>query len=70
MGSGILRSIGGSEMSNRVYIFDTTLRTASSLPDAGMTVPEKLRMHASWLELGVDILEAASLLPLTAITRL
>src|SRR5438445_2325664 len=45
-------------MSNRVYIFDTTLRDGEQSPGCSMTVPEKLRMARKRVELGVDILEA------------
>lgn len=45
-------------MANRVYIFDTTLRDGEQSPGCSMTVPEKLRMAAKLIELGVDILEA------------
>lgn len=45
-------------MNNRVYIFDTTLRDGEQSPGCSMTVPEKLRMAAKLLDLGVDILEA------------
>src|SRR5713101_6243088 len=45
-------------MSNRVYIFDTTLRDGEQSPGCSMTVPEKLRLAAKLVELGVDILEA------------
>jgi len=43
---------------DRVYIFDTTLRDGEQSPGCSMTVPEKLRMAAKLIELGVDILEA------------
>jgi 2-isopropylmalate synthase len=43
---------------SRVYIFDTTLRDGEQSPGCSMTVPEKLRMAAKLVELGVDILEA------------
>ena len=43
---------------DRVYIFDTTLRDGEQSPGCSMTVPEKLRMAAKLVELGVDILEA------------
>ena len=46
-------------MSNRVYIFDTTLRDGEQSPGCSMSVPEKLRMAKHLVELGVDILEAA-----------
>jgi 2-isopropylmalate synthase len=45
-------------MSSRVYIFDTTLRDGEQSPGCSMTVPEKLRMAAKLMDLGVDILEA------------
>ena len=47
-----------SRMADRVYIFDTTLRDGEQSPGCSMTVPEKLRMAAKLVELGVDILEA------------
>src|SRR6266404_8536728 len=58
--SGILvkRELEDSPMSNRVYIFDTTLRDGEQSPGCSMTVPEKLRMARKLVELGVDILEA------------
>src|ERR1700751_835102 len=45
-------------MAQRVYIFDTTLRDGEQSPGCSMTVPEKLRMAAALVDLGVDILEA------------
>jgi len=45
-------------MSQRVYIFDTTLRDGEQSPGCSMTVPEKLRVGAKIVDLGVDILEA------------
>src|SRR5580658_3726845 len=45
-------------MADRIYIFDTTLRDGEQSPGCSMTVPEKLRMAAKLVELGVDILEA------------
>jgi 2-isopropylmalate synthase len=45
-------------MSNRITIFDTTLRDGEQSPGCSMTVPEKLRMARKLVELGVDILEA------------
>jgi len=45
-------------MSQRVYIFDTTLRDGEQSPGCSMTVPEKLKMAAKLVDLGVDILEA------------
>jgi 2-isopropylmalate synthase len=45
-------------MSDRVLIFDTTLRDGEQSPGCSMTVREKLRMAGKLAELGVDILEA------------
>src|SRR6202046_935007 len=45
-------------MSDRVYIFDTTLRDGEQSPGCSMTVPEKMRMARKLADLGVDILEA------------
>src|ERR1700683_5190241 len=45
-------------MSDRVYIFDTTLRDGEQSPGCSMMVSEKLRMAHKLVELGVDILEA------------
>jgi len=45
-------------MSDRVYIFDTTLRDGEQSPGCSMTVPEKVQMAHKLVELGVDILEA------------
>src|SRR5437899_9496242 len=47
-------------MSNRVYIFDTTLRDGEQSPGCSMTVPDKLWMARKLVDLGVDILEAGS----------
>jgi 2-isopropylmalate synthase len=43
---------------SRIYIFDTTLRDGEQSPGCSMTIPEKLRMAAHLVDLGVDILEA------------
>ena len=45
-------------MSNRIYIFDTTLRDGEQSPGCSMTVTEKLKMAAKLADLGVDIMEA------------
>lgn len=45
-------------MSDRVYIFDTTLRDGEQSPGCSMTMTEKLRMAEKLVALGVDILEA------------
>ncbi|HEU4529884.1 MAG TPA: 2-isopropylmalate synthase [Steroidobacteraceae bacterium] len=45
-------------MSDRVLIFDTTLRDGEQSPGCSMTLPEKLRVARALAELGVDIVEA------------
>ena len=47
-----------SKTPGRVYLFDTTLRDGEQSPGCSMTVPEKLRMAAKLVDLGVDIMEA------------
>ena len=44
-------------MSERVLIFDTTLRDGEQSPGCSMTVQEKLLMARKLVELGVDVLE-------------
>ena len=44
--------------SEKVHIFDTTLRDGEQAPGCSMTVPEKVRMAGKLAELGVDIMEA------------
>ena len=45
-------------MSERIYIFDTTLRDGEQSPGCSMTVHEKLGMARKLADLGVDVLEA------------
>jgi len=45
-------------MSDRVFIFDTTLRDGEQSCGCSMTVAEKLRMARKLEELGVDVMEA------------
>src|SRR3546814_8559053 len=44
--------------SNRVIIFDTTLRDGEQSPGCSMNLEEKLRIAAVLEELGVDVIEA------------
>ena len=44
--------------SDRVLIFDTTLRDGEQSPGCSMTQPEKLRVAKALADLGVDIIEA------------
>ncbi len=44
--------------SDRVMIFDTTLRDGEQSPGCSMTRPEKLRVARALAELGVDVIEA------------
>ena len=45
-------------MSERVWVFDTTLRDGEQSPGCSMTLDEKLRMARQLDRLGVDIMEA------------
>lgn len=45
-------------MSDRVYIFDTTLRDGEQSPGASMNTGEKVRLASQLEKLGVDIIEA------------
>jgi len=45
-------------MSDRLYIFDTTLRDGEQSPGCSMNLEEKLRVAHSLTALGVDIIEA------------
>jgi len=56
--SNVLGDVAAHSSSNRVRIFDTTLRDGEQSPGCSMNTPEKLRMARQLEELGVDILEA------------
>ncbi len=45
-------------MTERVIIFDTTLRDGEQSPGASMNVPEKMRLATQLEKLGVDVIEA------------
>jgi 2-isopropylmalate synthase len=45
-------------MSNRIYIFDTTLRDGEQSPGASLNVQEKLEIARQLERLGVDVIEA------------
>src|SRR5262244_3497870 len=47
-----------SASTDRVLIFDTTLRDGEQAPGCSMTQPEKLRVARALAELGVDVIEA------------
>ena len=47
-----------SSNSDRVYIFDTTLRDGEQSPGASMTLDEKIQVAELLDEMGVDIIEA------------
>ena len=45
-------------MSDKVYIFDTTLRDGEQSPGASMNTEEKLEIARQLVRLGVDVIEA------------
>ena len=45
-------------MTDRVLIFDTTLRDGEQAPGASMTLPQKLKVAAALQALNVDVIEA------------
>ena len=45
-------------MTDRLYIFDTTLRDGEQSPGASMTKEEKIRIARQLEKLGVDVIEA------------
>ncbi len=45
-------------MTDRVHIFDTTLRDGEQSPGCSMTIPEKLRVARELVGMGVDVIEA------------
>lgn len=47
-----------SNHSDRIIIFDTTLRDGEQSPGASLTVEEKLTIARALARLGVDIIEA------------
>ena len=47
-----------AKMSDRLYIFDTTLRDGEQSPGASMTKDEKIRIAKQLEKLGVDVIEA------------
>ena len=44
--------------SNKIIIFDTTLRDGEQSPGASMSLEEKLRIAEALDEMGVDVIEA------------
>ncbi len=45
-------------MTDKVIVFDTTLRDGEQSPGCSMTVPQKLRMARTLADMGVDVIEA------------
>jgi len=45
-------------MSDKIYIFDTTLRDGEQSPGASMNMQEKYRLAQQLIKLGVDVIEA------------
>src|SRR6266516_4578195 len=50
--------VQGDSVSQRIIIFDTTLRDGEQSPGCSMNLEEKLRMAAQLDTLGVDVIEA------------
>ena len=46
--------------SNRIYIFDTTLRDGEQVPGCLLNTVEKIQVAKALEELGVDVIEAGS----------
>ena len=49
---------GGTQTTERIVIFDTTLRDGEQSPGASMTLEDKMQVAAVLDEMGVDIIEA------------
>jgi len=45
-------------MSDKIYIFDTTLRDGEQSPGASMNIQEKFRLAQQLVKLNVDVIEA------------
>jgi 2-isopropylmalate synthase len=54
---GLIRK-GGSEMIERIKIFDTTLRDGEQTPGVNLNITEKLEIAKQLEKLGVDVIEA------------
>ena len=52
---------------NRVIIFDTTMRDGEQSPGASMTKEEKIRIARQLEKMGVDVIEAGLQQPVRAI---
>src|SRR5512138_685694 len=53
-----MNNCDGANMTDKLIIFDTTLRDGEQSPGASMTRDEKLRIARQLEKLGVDIIEA------------
>ncbi|HHS82806.1 MAG TPA: 2-isopropylmalate synthase, partial [Devosia sp.] len=60
MSKNIPTNVSGADAaaSDRIFIFDTTLRDGEQAPGATMTLEEKLQIAELLDEMGVDIIEA------------
>lgn len=54
----IMASLGDPDMTDKLVIFDTTLRDGEQSPGASMTLEEKLRIAKSLERMRVDVIEA------------
>lgn len=57
-------------MSQRVYVFDTTLRDGEQSPGVRLSTDEKLEIGRQLVRLGVDVIEAGFPISSPGISRL
>ena len=55
-------------MSDKLFIFDTTLRDGEQVPGCQLNTVEKIEVARTLEELGVDVIEAVSLCRVQAIS--
>ena len=56
-------------MSDRLFIFDTTLRDGEQVPGCQLNTVEKIQVAKALEQLGVDVIEAGTLSPVLGILR-
>jgi len=55
--AGATRMKNGNEGSDRVIVFDTTLRDGEQAPGASMNLSQKMQVAKALAALGVDVME-------------